>query len=319
MEKEILRKLSIYYKAKVVFNTVNDAFNNEALNILIHAYKSFTDPEIQPVSYESVTELYKKIGDIHETLCKINLYGITKDEYDEVLEEYRISQAVTGLLKFTDFIDIEIKILENYLKRIRENKKNEKSECPALDKMNGELSKEIPYDFGKGFDEMLDEYFSSSVSCFNSFIERMKNGEKNKESKSNDKSTKNNDKKNDERFVGTVIGVPDGGLEDMELFAHRMFLEDFLTPVQKAWIETIYPLKNKPENNKNKEYDNKQNKKESLDEELENIAEELINLAKNESNGFTVFSPNSCIISDSAHKGFTPIILRIEKNRFTSK
>lgn len=135
MENEIMKRLSIYYKVKCIYNVVEDAFKHEVLNKIIYAYKSFTDPEIQPISYEDVTGLYKKVGSIQENLCAMNLYGIEKKEYDEVLEEYRITQTVTGI-SFVEFINIQIKLLENSLKKISNNKNKENDNKSSVEKSN---------------------------------------------------------------------------------------------------------------------------------------------------------------------------------------
>ena len=139
MEKSydlIRTKLRNYYTIECIHGHLSDTQEN--MEKMIYTYKAFKDSNIEPPSYDIINNLYNMAKDVMMNLSQTVLYGnaMEKSEYNQILKEYKEAQSIIPSLEFIDFINIQIKVLENYLSVTSEKyRENEKTETATLDEL----------------------------------------------------------------------------------------------------------------------------------------------------------------------------------------
>lgn len=106
--KTIMKKLRQYKTVKIMYENMTNA--NEIIEKISYIQKSFNDTNISPVSYNTI----EKVCDNDEKILKVieNLKDIKKEDYERVLNEYKVVQLVAPI-KFLDFINIQINLYQN--------------------------------------------------------------------------------------------------------------------------------------------------------------------------------------------------------------
>lgn len=142
--KIIMKKLRQYNSVKLMYKNISEA--SEIIGKISYIQKSFVDTNISPVSYDTI----EKVCDNNEKILNVieNLKDIKKEDYEEVLNDYRIFQKASPI-EFLDFIDTQIKLYKNIISEseksehcghnvsnISDNEKNIKSEKDTLKELS---------------------------------------------------------------------------------------------------------------------------------------------------------------------------------------
>lgn len=139
--KTIMKKLRQYKTVKIMYENMTNA--NEIIEKISYIQKSFNDTNISPVSYNTI----EKVCDNDEKILKVieNLKDIKKEDYERVLNEYKVAQLVTPI-KFLDFINIQINLYQNMKNEFEKDIEPKKDVIDDLSKFCEDLIKEISVD-----------------------------------------------------------------------------------------------------------------------------------------------------------------------------
>lgn len=151
--KTIMEKLRQYKTVKIMYENMTNA--NEIIEKISYIQKSFNDTNISPVSYNTI----EKVCDNDEKILKVieNLKDIKKEDYERVLNEYKVAQLVTPI-KFLDFINIQINLYQNMKNEFEKSQHHiPKVNNTPINEKDIEPKKDVIDDLSKFCEDLIKE------------------------------------------------------------------------------------------------------------------------------------------------------------------